>query len=90
MDGREKPECHYVSLKWPNLDRPATKDSPAQPCIRSKEISRSGFETLKQEGVLVSQPDEAAFRDAVKDLYKKYEGKMWPEGLVAKIKALQE
>ena len=56
----------------------------------SKDIAKSGAEKLQQEGVLVSQPDEAAFRDAVKDLYKKYEGKMWPEGLVARIKALQE
>jgi TRAP-type C4-dicarboxylate transport system substrate-binding protein len=56
----------------------------------SKTQAHDGIEKLKAEGVIVTQPDTEAFREAVKDIYKRYEGKSWPNGLVAKIKALQE
>jgi hypothetical protein len=39
--------------------------------------------------VTVSEPDRAAFQAALKDLHKKYDGKLWPAGLVEKIQALQ-
>jgi len=35
-------------------------------------------------------PDKAAFEAAWKDVYKNYEGKFWPVGLVEKIKAAQK
>lgn len=57
---------------------------------QSKSQREAGLAKLKAEGVIVTEADEPAFREAVKDLYKKYEGKAWPEGLVAKIRALQE
>ena len=30
-------------------------------------------------------PDREAFREALKDVHKPYEGKLWPAGLVDKI-----
>jgi hypothetical protein len=35
-------------------------------------------------------PDRAAFQKAWADVYKSYEGKVWPEGLVARIRAAQK
>lgn len=56
----------------------------------STEQARTGIEKLKAEGVMISNPDVEAFRSAVKDIHKRYEGRFWPEGLVARIKGLQE
>ncbi|WP_075222788.1 TRAP transporter substrate-binding protein [Acuticoccus yangtzensis] len=44
---------------------------------------------LEEAGVTYTEPDREAFREALKDVYKEYEGKVWPEGLVAQIRALQ-
>jgi hypothetical protein len=35
-------------------------------------------------------PDRAAFEKAWADVYKTYEGKVWPVGLVQRIKDLQK
>jgi hypothetical protein len=35
-------------------------------------------------------PDKAAFEKAWANVYKNYEGKVWPEGLVQRIKAAQK
>lgn len=47
------------------------------------------LDTLKKSGVKITQPDQATFREVVKDLYRKYEGKLWPEGFVDKIRAAE-
>ena len=51
---------------------------------------RQGQDELKKLGVNYVVPDRAAFENAWRDVYKAYEGKVWPVGLVAKIKALQK
>lgn len=51
---------------------------------------KEALETLKQNNVTVTKPDVAAFREQVADLYKKYEGKLWPEGFVEKIRAAEK
>lgn len=56
----------------------------------SKQINRDGLETLRAAGVTISFPDIAAFREALKDLYLRYEGRVWPPGLVAQIRAMQD
>jgi TRAP-type transport system periplasmic protein len=55
-----------------------------------EQIDRQGLEELKKNGVNYVVPDKAAFEAAWKDVYKTYEGKMWPEGLVARLKAAQK
>jgi len=54
-----------------------------------EEIDRQGIETLKVHSVSYTVPDVAAFREALKDVHKNFEGKVYPVGLVDKIRALQ-
>ena len=55
-----------------------------------EQFDRAGMEELKKQGVTYIVPDKAAFEAAWKDVYKNYEGKVWPEGLVQRIKAAQK
>jgi tripartite ATP-independent transporter DctP family solute receptor len=55
-----------------------------------EEVDKQGYEIFAQNGVEVTEPDKAAFRDALKDVYTQFEGSVWPEGLVAKIRAMQD
>lgn len=45
------------------------------------------FETWKSKGGVVIEPDEAAFRAAMKDVWKKFAAKAWGEGVYEKIQA---
>jgi TRAP-type C4-dicarboxylate transport system substrate-binding protein len=55
-----------------------------------EQIDAQGLEDLKKVGGIYVVPDKAAFEAAWKDVYKNYEGKVWPVGLVEKIKAAQK
>ena len=54
-----------------------------------EQFDRQGMEELKKQGVAYIVPDKAAFETAWKNVYKSYEGKVWPEGLVERLKAAQ-
>jgi tripartite ATP-independent transporter DctP family solute receptor len=54
------------------------------------ELDRHGLEELKKSGVDYVVPDRAAFEKAWADVYKAYEGKVWPVGLVQKIRDAQK
>lgn len=53
-----------------------------------QKLEKDGLEAFKANGVVVSQPDRAAFEAALKDVYKQSEGKLWPSGLVDQVRAL--
>lgn len=53
-------------------------------------IDRNGVETLKSLGVAYVKPDLGPWREALKDVHVPYEGKLWPAGMVEKIRALPE
>lgn len=55
-----------------------------------EQFDRQGMEELKKQGVAYIVPDKAAFETAWKNVYKSYEGKVWPEGLVERLKAAQK
>jgi TRAP-type C4-dicarboxylate transport system substrate-binding protein len=55
-----------------------------------EEFDKHGLEELKKAGVTYVVPERAAFEAAWKDVYKAYEGKIWPDGLVARVKAAQK
>lgn len=55
-----------------------------------EEFDRHGLEELRKAGVNYVVPDKAAFEKAWANVYKNYEGKVWPEGLVARIKSAQK
>jgi tripartite ATP-independent transporter DctP family solute receptor len=55
-----------------------------------EELEKDGIETIKKHGMVYTVPDREAFREALKDVHKSYEGKLWPAGLVDKIRALPQ
>jgi len=55
-----------------------------------EEFDKHGLEELKKAGVNYVVPDKAAFEKAWANVYKSYEGKVWPDGLMARIKAAQK
>lgn len=55
-----------------------------------EELDKRGLEELKRAGVNYVVPDRAAFEKAWANVYKSYEGKVWPDGLVQRIKAAQK
>jgi tripartite ATP-independent transporter DctP family solute receptor len=55
-----------------------------------EQLDAQGMDELKKAGVTYVVPDKAAFEAAWKDVYKNYEGKVWPAGLVERIKAAQK
>jgi|KBSMisStaDraftv2_1062788.scaffolds.fasta_scaffold01210_17 tripartite ATP-independent transporter DctP family solute receptor len=58
--------------------------------VLGEEFDRRGLEELKKAGVNYVVPDKAAFEKAWANVYKSYEGKVWPVGLVQRIKAAQK
>lgn len=54
------------------------------------DLEREGFEELKKVGGTITKPDIAAFREAWKDVHVPFEGKVWPAGLVDRIRAAQK
>ncbi|WP_157961978.1 TRAP transporter substrate-binding protein [Acuticoccus kandeliae] len=69
--------------------REAGKEAGQVSTDATNELDAKGREILEEAGVTYTEPDLDAFRDALKDVYKEYEGKVWPEGLVEQIRALQ-
>jgi TRAP-type C4-dicarboxylate transport system substrate-binding protein len=69
----------------------AAKNAGAALTKAMTDYEKEAIDTLKKNGVTITVVDQAPFREAVKDLYKdkKYEGKLWPEGFVDKIRAAQ-
>jgi len=55
-----------------------------------EEFDKRGLEELRKAGVNYVVPDRAAFEKAWANVYKSYEGKVWPEGLVQRIKSAQK
>lgn len=55
-----------------------------------KELDDKAVKLLTEAGVTYTQPDKAAFRAALADVYKQFEGKDWPEGMVERIQKMQE
>jgi len=55
-----------------------------------QELDNNAIKLLKDAGVTYTQPDKAAFRAALANVYKQYEGKDWPEGMVERIQKMQE
>lgn len=55
-----------------------------------EQLDREGIETLKRNGVTVVVPDMAAFEAAWAGIPAAYEGKVWPAGLVERIRAMQK
>jgi tripartite ATP-independent transporter DctP family solute receptor len=55
----------------------------------TNKLDEDSIGILKAAGATYTVPDRAAFREALKDVHKPFEGKMWPAGLVDRIRAMQ-
>ena len=90
--------AHYMNEKlWQQLTPPekeimikAAKLGGEAMTKAGEELEKQGIEVMKQHGITISQPDREAFKEALKDIYKPYDGKLWPAGLVDKIQAMQK
>lgn len=68
----------------------AAKQAGAVTTALTKEFDRASVETLKAAGVNYVIPDREAFRAATAGLEREFEGKLWPAGLVERIRKAQE
>ncbi len=88
----------YVSeRKWKSftpeqqaLFRRAAEEGGKLATQLGEEFDKRGLEELKKAGVNYVVPDKAAFEKAWANVYKNYEGKVWPDGLVQRIKSAQK
>jgi TRAP-type transport system periplasmic protein len=55
----------------------------------TRKLDAESIETIKKAGGTYIVPDREAFRAALKDVHKPYEGKMWPAGFVERIRKMQ-
>jgi len=67
----------------------ATKAGDILTQLRIKR-ERDFLNTILKAGLKVTIPNRNEFREATKDMYKEWEGKYWPEGMVEKIRSLQQ
>lgn len=56
----------------------------------TEALDNEGRDILRQHGVTYTEPDRDAFRAATANVYRRFEGPVWPEGLVAKVREMQE
>ncbi|MDB5859916.1 MAG: hypothetical protein JWQ76_3605 [Ramlibacter sp.] len=56
----------------------------------TKTLDADSIETIRKSGGTYTVPDRAAFRNALKDVHKPYDGKLWPAGMVERIRSTQE
>jgi tripartite ATP-independent transporter DctP family solute receptor len=69
--------------------REAAKEAGGVATAQMADLEQQALEILKETGVTYTVPDRDAFRAALADVYKEFEGKAWPEGLVEEIRAMQ-
>jgi len=68
----------------------ASKEAGAVTTALTRQFDKDSIATLKAAGVTYVVPDKAAFRKAVEGVEKPFDGKLWPAGLVDRIRKEQE
>jgi tripartite ATP-independent transporter DctP family solute receptor len=68
----------------------SAKEGGAAMTAAGEKIDAEAQKIFAANNVQVSQPDKAAFEKALADGYKRFEGKIWPEGLVDRIRAIPQ
>lgn len=56
----------------------------------TRKLDADSIETIRKSGGTYTVPDRAAFRHALKDVHKPYDGKLWPAGMVERIRNAQQ
>lgn len=70
--------------------RAATKEAGAIATELQVKADAESRAAMEAAGVVFTTPDHAAFAAALADVHKEWEGKVWPEGLVERIRKMQE
>jgi len=68
----------------------AGREAGAVTTALTREFDKESVATLKAAGVNYVIPDRDAFRAATAGLEKEWEGKLWPAGLVERIRKIQD
>jgi TRAP-type C4-dicarboxylate transport system substrate-binding protein len=68
----------------------ASREAGAVTTALTNKLDTDAIEILKAAGVTYVVPDRDAFRKAVAGVEVELEGKMWPAGLVERLRKLQE
>lgn len=68
----------------------AAKEAGAVTTQLTRDLDKEAVEILRTAGVSYVVPDREAFRKALEGVETQFEGKLWPEGLVARIRKQQE
>jgi TRAP-type C4-dicarboxylate transport system substrate-binding protein len=55
-----------------------------------EQLDKDSIEILKKSGCTYTVPDREAFKKAWANVYKPFEGKAWPQGMVQKIQDMQK
>lgn len=58
--------------------------------VETRKLDEASIETIRKSGGTYTVPDIAAFRAALKDVHVPYEGKLWPAGMVDRVRKMQE
>ena len=78
-----------VPEKFHNILKEEAKTAGAALTAASEKQWNDCVNTMIKSGVKVTLPNREAFRQASKDLYKEFDGKLWEKGFVEKIRAMQ-
>ncbi len=54
----------------------------------TRKLEAEAIEAIKRAGGTYTVPDRAAFRAALRDVHQRAEGKLWPAGLVERVRAM--
>ena len=68
----------------------AAREAGAVTTALTREFDKESIETLKKAGVTYVVPDREAFRAATAGVENEFEGKLWPAGLVERIRKVQD
>lgn len=88
----------YINEKlWKSLSKEeqqifinAAREGGAAMTAAGEKVDVEAREIFAKNGVEITQPDKPAFEKALADVYKRFEGRLWPEGLVERIRAIPQ
>jgi len=88
----------YINEKlWQSLSKEeqqifvnAAKEGGMAMTTAGDKVEADAKKIFADNKVEITQPDKPAFEKALADVYKRFEGKVWPEGLVERIRAIPQ
>ena len=79
-----------MSVEERNVFKEAASQGGKVATELGQKLDEDSLKLFKTSGVSYVVPDREAFRKALAEVHKKFEGKVWPDGLVERIRAAQK